>query len=179
MRTILLVIALALSVPAGAFANCGRAADRDPAAPGVSERAARAATLCLLNAERRQRHLHGLRFNGKLGLAAVRHARDMVQHRYFSHRGRNGQTFVQRIMSTDYVPFAARWFLGENLAWGDRQKSTPRSITRAWMRSPDHRRNILASGFREIGIAIVAGAPVDGVTQAATYATEFGAVRRL
>ena len=91
----------------------------------------------------------------------------------------SGQNFVQRIMSTHYVPAAARWFLGENLAWGDQAASTPRSIVRAWMNSPAHRRNILTPGFREIGIAIVAGAPVGGVSDAATFATEFGVIHRL
>jgi uncharacterized protein YkwD len=46
------------------------------------------------------------------------------------------------------------------------------------MRSPGHRRNILTRGFREIGIAIVDGAPVGGVGDAATYATEFGVIHR-
>jgi uncharacterized protein YkwD len=81
-------------------------------------------------------------------------------------------------MSTDYVPARASWFLGENLAWGDQSKSTPRAIVRAWMASPEQRHDILARGFREIGIAIVVGAPVGGMSEAATYATEFGAVHR-
>lgn len=102
----------------------------------------------------------------------------MVAHRYFAHDTPSGEDFVRRIMRTRYVPASASWFLGENLAWGDQDKSTPRAIVRAWMASPEHRHNILARGFREIGIAVVVGAPVDGVMQAATYATEFGAVHR-
>ena len=43
------------------------------------------------------------------------------------------------------------------------------------MRSPDHRANILQRGFKEIGISIVNGAPIEDQTRAATYATEFGA----
>jgi uncharacterized protein YkwD len=52
-------------------------------------------------------------------------------------------------------------------------------IVRAWMHSPGHRRNILDSGYRDIGIAVVKGAPVPasarGRGPAATYATDFGA----
>ena len=177
-KTLALTFALALLVPASALANCGSAADRDPAESGRSIRAARTATLCLLNVERRQHHLRRLRHNRKLALAGRRHARDMVNKGYFSHDAPSGQNFVERIMKTDYVPASAAWRLGENLAWGDKQESTPRAIVRAWMASPGHRHNILTRGFREIGIAIVVGAPVDGVTQAATYATEFGAIRR-
>ena len=178
LKTLFLTFALALALPASALANCGSAADQDPATPGSSLRAARSATLCLLNVERRRHHERRLRFNHKLALAGLRHANDMVQNRYFAHDAPSGQDFVQRIMKTSYVPASASWLLGENLAWGDHSESTPRQIVRAWMASPEHRHNILTRGFRQIGIAIVVGAPVDGVTQAATYATEFGAIHR-
>jgi uncharacterized protein YkwD len=177
--TFLLALLFALALPASALANCGPASDVDPAAPGASLANARSATLCLLNTERRQRHLRNLRFNHKLALAGLHHAQDMVNAQYFSHDAPSGQDFVARIMATHYVPASATWSLGENLAWGNRSESTPREIVRAWMASPGHRRNILTASFREIGIAIVTGAPVAGVTQAATYATEFGSVRRV
>jgi uncharacterized protein YkwD len=178
LKTLLLTVALSLWCAASALANCGTAADLDPAARGVSLKAARSATLCLLNIQRRRHHERRLRFNHKLALAGLRHARDMVDNRYFAHDTPSGQDFVQRIMNTDYVPASASWYLGENLAWGDRANSTPRQIVKAWMASPDHRHNILTARFREIGIAIVVGAPVAGTAQAATYATEFGAVDR-
>jgi uncharacterized protein YkwD len=178
LTTLLLTLALALLAPASALANCGAAADRDPGAPGASMTGGRSATLCLLNAERRRHDETRLRSNHKLAVAAVRHARDMVQNHYFSHDAPSGQDFVQRIFKTDYVPPAADWSLGENLAWGDGSKGTPRQIVRAWMASPGHRRNILTAGFREIGIAVVVGAPLAGVDGAATYATEFGAIHR-
>jgi uncharacterized protein YkwD len=176
LQILMVAVALALAVPASALANCGPAADSHPA--GGSLRAARSATLCLLNAQRRNHDERPLRLNHKLALAGLRHARDMVDNQYFSHDAPSGQDFVQRIIKTDYVPAFASWFLGENLAWGADDLSTPRRIVRAWMASPGHRRNILARGFREIGIAVVAGAPVGGVTHAATYATEFGAIHR-
>jgi uncharacterized protein YkwD len=178
LKTLALTTTLALWFSASAFANCGSAADSDPAAPGASLRAARSATLCLLNVERHKRHERRLRFNHKLALAGLRHARDMVQNHYFSHDAPSGQNFVQRIFQTHYVPASASWLVGENLAWGSESSSTPRQIVRAWMASPEHKRNILTGGFREIGIAIVVGAPVDGPAAAATYATEFGAIHR-
>src|SRR4051794_20029747 len=180
LKTLALALTLALAVvlPASALANCGSAADVDPAAPGASLRASRSATLCLLNVERRRHHERRLRFDHRLALAGLRHARDMVDNQYFAHDAPSGQDFVQRILKTNYIPAAASWVVGENLAWGDHKKSTPREIVRAWMASPGHRHNILTRGFREIGIAIVVGAPVDGVARAATYATEFGAINR-
>ena len=103
----------------------------------------------------------------------------MVQHKYFAHTAPSGESFVQRIFKTDYVPPAAAWLLGENLAWALPAESTPRQIVRAWMRSPEHRANILTARFREIGIAIVVGAPLPGRPGAATYDTEFGVIHRL
>src|SRR4051812_40263228 len=105
-KTLILTVALCLSLSASAFANCGRPADVDPASPGASLRQARSTTLCLLNVQRARHHLRKLRFNHKLALAGLRHARDMVSNQYFSHDAPSGQDFVQRILNTNYVPAA-------------------------------------------------------------------------
>lgn len=142
----------------------------------VAYTAARSATLCLLNRERRKRGLRGLRYNRRLAKAAGRHAWDMVRRGYFSHDSLDGRDFVDRIMRTRYVRGGrGGWVLGENLAWGSGDRATPRSIVRAWMNSPGHRRNILNRRFREIGVALVLHAPEHNQGRAATYVTEFGA----
>ena len=142
----------------------------------VAYTAARSATLCLLNRERRKRGLRGLRYNRRLAKAAGRHAQDMARRGYFSHNSLDGRNFVDRIMRTRYIRSRrGSWALGENLAWGSGSRATPSSIVRAWMRSPAHRRNILSRRFREIGVALVLRAPVRDAGRAATYVTEFGA----
>src|SRR5438128_1825537 len=65
--------------------------------------------------------------------------------------------------------------LRENIAWGSLDWATPRAIMRSWMNSPPHRANILNRSFRDIGIGVARGAPVSGVSNAATYVTDFGA----
>ena len=137
----------------------------------------RSATLCLLNRERRGRGLRGLRHNRLLALAATRHARDMVERRYFSHDSPGGRDFVDRLRLTGYVSSSTPYAVGENLAWGTGGLSTPRSIVRSWMKSPGHRANILNRRFREVGIGIALGAPVSGHGSGATYASEFGSRR--
>lgn len=132
----------------------------------------KAATLCLLNAERRRHALPALRSNERLALAGKRHARDMVRRRYFSHASRAGRTFDARISSAGYAR-GRRASVGENLAWGSGRLATPRAIVRSWMASPGHRANILQPLFREIGIGIVHGTP-QARGDGATYATEFG-----
>ena len=136
----------------------------------VSIRTVQKATLCILN---RRRHNHGLRAlheNGRLDLASVRHAQDMARRNYFEHGD-----FVGRIKSTNYLSGAGSWTVGENIAWGSGRYARPAAIVRMWMNSPPHRHNILSSSFREIGIGIARGAPVGGMREAATYATDFGA----
>jgi uncharacterized protein YkwD len=168
-------VAASMLVPASASAatsGCASASAEPHAARYV---AVRGATLCLINAERRKRGLPKLRFNRRLAKAAGRHARDMVRGEYFSHDSPNGSDFVDRIRRAGYLRGrSGGWSLGENLAWGSGSLASPRSIVRAWMRSSGHRHNILNRRFREIGVALVLDAPVDGVDRAATYVMEFG-----
>lgn len=188
------LIPLALSLVALAASptvalGAGHAVERTrPAACGSARvdvsahtlRTARAATLCLVNRERSSRGLAPLRLHPELSRAAVAHARDMVRRGFFRHDTPNGRSPFQRMLATRYVPRGARWLLGENLGWGTRELAQPAALVRSWMRSPSHRRNILNGRFREIGVGIALGVPVDNPRLAdqpgATYATDFGAV---
>jgi uncharacterized protein YkwD len=133
------------------------------------------ASLCLINKLRRQRHLRALKGSSQLLRAANRHARDMVAARYFSHDSPDGRGVSDRVKGTRYVRGYARWQLGENLAWGSGLQSTARRIVLAWMGSPGHKRNLLKPGYREAGLAVVAGSPVESAgSPAGTYANVFG-----
>jgi len=164
--------ALALVGAPSASAACGHTS----AQPGQTSRAAMASsTLCLVNAERSERGLRPLRLNRRLSRAARGHARDMVHRDYFSHDSLSGASFVDRIRRSGYLSGPRAWIVGENLAWGSRDRSSPSAIVDAWMHSPGHRANILQRRFREIGIGLVNGAPQSVSGPAATYATDFGA----
>ena len=163
-------VALAVTAtPADAQAACANA-DKHPSQATVTQ--LRAATVCLVNVERRKHGRAKLRANSGLALAGQRHARDMVRKRYFAHNSRAGRDFKERIVRTGYTRGSAA-ILGENLAWGSHNLATPRAIVRSWMNSPGHRANILQPKFRHIGIGIVRSAP-SRVNNAATYAAEFG-----
>jgi uncharacterized protein YkwD len=158
-------LASALLVPSAAQAagsGCAKASAR-PAS--ISIAAADKATLCLLNIQRRKHHLRPLRENKRLDRAARGHSHSMVRHHYFAHGN-----FAGRIHHAGYHG----WTLGENIAWGSLQWSTPAAIVNMWMHSPGHRANILRPQFREIGIGIAVGAPQRGVGGGATYTTDFG-----
>ena len=140
----------------------------------VSEDALADSTVCLLNAERTSRGLRALKVNSRLSGAARQHSSDMVRKRYFSHNSRSGSDMGDRIRSNGYLSGARSWMIGENLAWGSGERSTPRSIVKAWMASPGHRHNILTGRFREIGIGVAASSPVATANRGATYTTTFG-----
>jgi uncharacterized protein YkwD len=137
----------------------------------------REAVLCLHNRERAARGLPLLRENAKLRRAAEGHSADMVAAHYFAHESLSGADMAARILGTGYAR-GQGWSLGENIAWGTGNLGTAAEIQRAWMDSPGHRANILRRQFREIGIGIAVGAPVDaGGLEGATYTADFG-VRR-
>lgn len=137
----------------------------------------RAAVLCLHNRERSARGLPALRENAKLREAAEGHSESMVADTFFSHDSPDGADMADRILGTGYAR-GQGWSLGENIAWGTGDLATAAEIHRAWMRSAGHKANILRRQFREIGIGIALGAPVDtGGLVGATYTADFG-VRR-
>jgi len=159
-----------LPADAGAAVCASASARPGQASPGTIADA----TLCELNGERRAQGLRPLRVSAALGRAATRHSRDMVRRRYFAHDSRSGASFVDRIRRAGYLRGANDWMAAENLAWGAGAWASAASIVNAWMRSPEHRRNILTPAYRHVGIGVVFGAP-SGIGRSATYTTDFGA----
>ena len=159
-------------------AGRGQCADAD-LLPGAGDLPAVAdATLCLLNGERTARGLGTLTLDRRLQKAALSHGGDMVANGYFAHEGRNGSRPADRIRAAGYLSTGGAWRIGENLAWGTGELSTPRSIVAAWMGSAGHRANILLPAYRQIGFGVIAGNPRTGDGAGATFVTEFGVVER-
>jgi uncharacterized protein YkwD len=134
----------------------------------------RAALLCLHNQVRVQAGLPTLKDNAKLRKAAVGHSNDMVNDGFFDHTSPNGDTFVDRIIGAGYAKRNDGWTIGENLAWGTGELSTPQAIMDAWMNSAGHKANIVKKAYKEVGIAVRIGVPTDG-TVGATVTADFGA----
>jgi hypothetical protein len=111
----------------------------------------------------------------KLEQVATAYSQSMVDQRFFAHVSPAGQSLTDRLASL--IDAALSWDIGENLAWGEGNRSSPRSIVYAWMHSDRHRANILSTDFRTIGVGIVNGSP-KGSTPAnsATYTTEFATI---
>jgi uncharacterized protein YkwD len=175
-RSCAAVLALAL-LAAPAAARAAEPCKDAGALPGqVSQERLRAATLCLMNAERTTRGLARLRQQPALDRIATNYARMMVREGFFDHTSPDGSTMMSRLRSTPYLRDVSSWSAGENLAWGTGSLATPRATVRAWMHSAGHRENLLDPSFRDVGIGVAAGAPEAlGPDEAGgTYVTDFG-----
>lgn len=168
---IALAVASVLLVPGIARAEC---ADADLAPTAETLERVRDAVVCLQNEQRVQEGLRALRQDSKLQRAATRHSQEMVAESYFAHDSQDGKDFVDRIFKARYVGKGDGYSLGENLAWGTGDLSTPRGVVQAWMNSPAHKANLLRRAYRDVGVGIRLGVPTDAGV-GATYTVDFGA----
>ncbi len=165
-----MVASFALAAPASALADCA-GGDAVPDAGNLT--AVGQTTLCLLNAERAAHGLTGLSEDARLTGASSAYSARMVAEQFFDHVGPDGSTLIGRLTAVGYIDDSADWSAGENIAWGQGDLATPRSIVAAWMNSPGHRANILNGDYTQIGLGLAIGSPVDAVW-GATYTTDFG-----
>ena len=103
----------------------------------------------------------------------------MVSEDYFAHVAPSGLTPVGRVEATGYLPNQqVGYALGENIAWGTLQSSTPSAIVAAWIASPEHLANILYGPYRDTAIGVVPAAPASLAQgqPGALYTQEFGVV---
>ncbi len=139
----------------------------------------RAAVLCLINRKRAENSESPLKLNAALEQAAEGHCQELIADDYFAHVSPSGETPVDRIRDTGYIPSPSfGYVIGENLAWGTYQLSTPQAIVSAWIASPGHLANILEAQYTETGIGITPAVPASLAPGApgATYAQEFGVI---
>jgi len=110
----------------------------------------------LTNLAREKEGVPALVYSADLTPAARYHANDMREDDYFNHdshdRKDEGLVFVcdtfTRIAKFDPAPSA------ENIAKGQKDAQ---EVVDAWMNSPGHRKNILSSSSRRIGVGKVGG----------------------
>jgi uncharacterized protein YkwD len=99
----------------------------------------------------------------------------MVQRGYFAHTAPNGTDMVTRVRQSGFLHSASNGYtLAEDIGWGSKNVSTPRSQVQMWMNSAGHRFNILYRSFKKIGIGVVPGTPRKVGQPGATYTTDFG-----
>jgi len=99
------------------------------------------------NYYREENDIAELNTNQLLMEAAENKLNDMFQKQYFAHISPEGDDagIILKEIGYDYL------VVGENLARGYFKDS--KDLVDGWMKSPDHRENILNPKFREIGVA--------------------------
>ena len=176
LRRLQLALAAAFVVAAVALVAPTLAAS-GPARAGQAPTALEAGVLRELNAVRAAHGLAPLRLNGELGVAAAEHSREMLADGYFEHASYDGTVFWKRIGRWYGSYGYTEWAVGENLLWSSPDVS-PATAIRLWMRSPEHRANILTAKWREIGVSAVHVARAPGAYRGlpvTIVTTDFGA----
>jgi len=125
---------------------------------------------CMVNFARRQAGLGELADSGPLAQSAYDKSQDILSCDSFSHYA-CGREFTYWMKQTGYMSTPC-WRVGENLAWGAGEYGSVRSIFLAWMRSPDHRANVLGD-FDETGLSLQVGT-LEGNTGIRVWAQHFG-----
>ncbi|GAB2980852.1 CAP domain-containing protein [Nocardioides montaniterrae] len=124
-------------------------AHADPA-PGGPDLAAYAAKVLDLTNQQRARHgCAALAAEPHLATAAAHHSQLMAARGIMSHLLGGELALVQRVLAAGYSHHWRR--LAENVAAG---YPSPRSVVRAWMASPGHRRHILDCRLHDLGVAV-------------------------
>jgi uncharacterized protein YkwD len=172
-----LACAAGVAAPAGATPSTCPGANIHPTPSDVQ--AVNAATLCLINQVRATHHLRALHANRELSHVAASQVTHMVHADYFADVRPSGQTPMSLVAVTRYPAHAADFAVGQNIAWGTGSYTTPTHIVAEWLASPPHRKIMLATEFRDVGVAVTPAVPtvVSASRRGATYAIELG-VRR-
>lgn len=104
----------------------------------------------LVNKERAKYGLKPLTANWEVARVARYKSEDMRDKNYFSHTSPTYGSPFDMLKS-----FGIQYsYAGENIAAG---QTTAQSVVTAWMNSEGHRKNILSSNFKEIGVGYAKG----------------------
>lgn len=166
--------ALALTGAAPASAACANE-DTIPTAENLD--LIREAVICLHNEARGQANLALLERDGRLTDAANQHAEDMVAGGYFAHQSPTDVDPFDRMRQADYIGRGIIWNAGETIAWASGSLATPKSVVDSWLDATTQRLTMLAPDFRDIGVGIALGAPVErdaDALPAVTYTVDYG-----
>src|SRR4029077_4478235 len=110
------------------------------------------AMYCGINVVRRAYGLHFVMGNVPLNRSSLLKA-NAVRRCGFTHTP-SGMSCAGTFGEAGSLP--ARGF-GENLAWGQGELGSPVHTLQLWLNSPPHRKNLLGSRWRDLGIAYESG----------------------
>jgi uncharacterized protein YkwD len=121
-----------------------------PGANGASPEELHAA----VNRVRMEQHLRPLDSRAELAAVAEQHARDMIARGYLSHVSPEGKNPLERAQGAGLAGFR---LLAENIGVTSVRTDPHLAVLSDWLRSPDHRANILHPAFNAAGIGRAEG----------------------
>ncbi|MEX2007667.1 MAG: CAP domain-containing protein [Candidatus Levyibacteriota bacterium] len=117
---------------------------------GISSDITSEKLLILVNKKRLENGVTPLKFDESLSSAAEKKAEHMFSNDYWAHISPDGTTpwfFIQN-SGYEYV------YAGENLAKGF---SSAEEAVDAWMKSEQHKENLLSSSYQDVGFSVMIG----------------------
>ena len=121
-----------------------------------------------MNAARTARGLAPLRLSRVLSRPARQHSAYLARKGELDHNGADGRPFYVRLYKAGFPRTRA---VGENLGLSSGcATDLAKTMVDMWLDSPGHRRNLLSTNFKVVGIAIVAASDCTSTV----YATDFG-----
>ncbi len=119
---------------------------------GVS--ALEAAVLANVNQIRASHGLRALKLSNRLSAAATQQSASMGAKGFFGHNSSDGTAFWKRIRRYYTDRNYRYWSVGENLLWSSPDLDAAQALD-MWMKSPNHRANLLSKNWREIGLSAI------------------------
>jgi uncharacterized protein YkwD len=107
-----------------------------------------------VNKIRGEKGLPLLEENPQLQQVARRHSDDMAARRFFGHLNPDGQDVVDRLRGQGVEDFAA---VGENIFTGKQVSDLTQVAVTEWLKSPNHRKNMLNPRYAAGGVGIARG----------------------
>ena len=172
-----IVIAVALVALLGALTAPAARSSKDGNRVALSS--LESGVLSDLNKIRSEHGLEPVKLSARLTASAAQHSKEMGADGYFEHKSHDGTVFWKRIGRWYGSSGYSYWSVGENLLWSSPQVD-PAGAMQLWMKSPEHRANILNARWREIGISAVHFASAPGTykgLEVTIITTDFG-IRR-
>src|SRR6266540_3749947 len=123
-----------------------------------------AAVLANVNQIRASHGLRALKLSNRLSAAADQQSQAMGSMGFFSHNSKDGTAFWKRIRRYYTDRNYRYWSVGENLLWSSPDLGAGQALD-MWMKSPEHRANLLNKNWREIGLSAVHVAAAPGAFQ--------------
>lgn len=103
-----------------------------------------------INGQRQKQGLKELARNATLTQVARAYSRRMSEERFFSHFDPQGKSAADRVRAAG----VSYQVVGENLFLSRNAPDTLQVVVNGWMKSPEHRQNILTAEYSETGVGI-------------------------